>query len=286
MTVSAVGAGARTALVTGASRGIGKGIAIALARAGYDVAITARTVNEGDASSIAPETGDSLPGSLATTATAIEQHGVRAVCVRLDLLELDSLASAVDAAVHGLGGRLDVLVNNAIYVGAGNERLFAECTSDNLASRVTGNVTAQLLITQRALQHMLDNEPMIDKQRGTVCCITSGAGQTTPRTPVGRGGWPLAYSVTKAGFHRIADMLMVEYGDQGIRAFNVNPGFVATERVLAAGEQLEFVAKHGITPEVIGTAIAHLIDDPSVPNGGYVQALDTARSLGLATARS
>lgn len=278
--------GARTALVTGASRGIGKGIALALAKAGYDVAITARTVNEGDATSIAPETGESLPGSLATTAAEIEQHGTRAVCIPLDLLELDTLAPAVDAAVAGLGGRLDVLVNNAIYVGVGSDRLFAECDPDNLIKRVAGNVTAQLLITQRALQHMLDNAPAEDGQRGTVCGITSGAGQTTPRHPVGHGGWPLAYSVTKAGFHRIADMLVVEYGDQGIRAFNVNPGFVATERVVAAGAQLEFVAKHGITPNVIGTAIAHLIDDPQVPNGGYVQAVDTARALGLVAPRS
>ena len=279
-------AGARTALVTGASRGIGKGIAIALARVGYDVAITARTVHEGDVSSIAPETGESLPGSLATTAAAIEQHGVRAVCVRLDLLEIESLASAVDTAVQGLGGRLDVLVNNAIYVGAGSERLFAECAPENLVHRVTGNITAQLLITQRALQHMLDNEIGSDGYRGTVCCVTSAAGQVTPRSPVGAGGWPLAYSVTKAGFHRIADMLVVEYGDRAIRAFNVNPGFVATERVVAAGAQLNFVAKHGITPNVTGEAIAHLIDDPEVPNGGYVQALDTARALGLVAPRS
>ena len=276
----------RAALVTGASRGIGKGIAIALAKAGYDVAITARTVNEGDASSIAPETGESLPGSLATTAAEIEQYGGRVVCVRLDLLELDTLAAAVDEAVDGLGGRLDVVVNNAIYAGAGSEQLFADCTPDNLVKRVTGNVTAQLLITQRALQHMLQNQTGADGHRGTVCCITSGAGQTTPRAKVGNGGWPLAYSVTKAGFHRIADMLVVEYGEQGIRAFNVNPGFVATERVVAAGAQLEFVAKHGITPSVIGSAIAHLIDDPDVPNGGYVQALDTARALDLVAPRS
>lgn len=269
----------RTALVTGASRGIGKGIAVALARAGYDVAITARTVNEGDPSSIAPETGLALPGSLATTAEEVESFGVRAVSVRLDLLELDTLAGAVDAVIAGLGGRLDVLVNNAIYVGEGNDRLFAECSPDNLVNRVTGNITAQLLITQRAVQHMLE------AGGGTVCNITSAAGQTTPSAPVGSGGWPLAYSVTKAGFHRIADMLVVEYGDRGIRAFNVNPGYVATERVVAAGDQLEFVAKHGFTPDVIGTAIAHLIDDPTVANGSYVQALDAARSLGLVPER-
>lgn len=264
-----------TALVTGASRGIGKGIAVALATAGYDVAITARTVNEGDASAIAPETGEILPGSLATTAVAITRAGGRAVSIRLDLLELDTLADAVDDAVEQLGGHLDVLVNNAIYVGTGNDRLFAECDPQNIVNRVTGNITAQLLITRRVLYHMLADAG------GAVVGITSGAGQVTPHASVGEGGWPLLYAVTKAGFHRIADMLVVEYAAQGIRAFNVNPGFVATERVLAAGAQLEFVAKHGVSPEVIGAAVAHLIDDPGVVNGSYVQAVDTARALGL-----
>ncbi|HEY4331087.1 MAG TPA: SDR family oxidoreductase [Ilumatobacteraceae bacterium] len=268
-----------TALVTGASRGIGKGIAVALAGAGYDVAITARTMNDGDPSAVAPESGAVLPGSLATTAAAIEAVGGRAVSVRLDLLELDSLAGAVDAAVDGLGGRLDLLVNNAIYVGPGSDRLFADTDPDNLVNRVTGNITAQLLITQRALHHMLP------AGGGTIVNITSAAGQNVPNAPVGKGGWPLAYSVTKAGFHRIADMLVVEHGAQGIRSFNVNPGFVATERVVAAGATLEFVSKHGITPAVIGAAVVHLLDDPTVPNGGYVHALDTARALGLAAER-
>ncbi|MCU1398524.1 MAG: putative short chain dehydrogenase/reductase [Acidimicrobiales bacterium] len=269
----------RTALVTGASRGVGKGIAIALARNGYRVAITARTVHEGDPSSLAPENGLVLPGSLATTAAEIEAFGGEAVSVPLDLLELDTLDDAVDAAVAGLGGRLDVLVNNAIYVGLGSDLRFADTPHDSLVKRVTGNITAQMFITQRALHHMLP------AGGGTVCNVTSAAGQNVPRSPVGEGGWPLAYSVTKAGFHRIADMLVVEYGDQGMRAFNVNPGFVATERVVAAGDQLEFVARHGISPEVIGTAIASLIDDPDLPNGGYVHALDRARELGLAAPR-
>ena len=271
----------RTALVTGASRGIGKAVAIALARRGYDVAITARTLNEGDPSSIAPENGTSLPGSLATTAVAIESvgSGARAVPVALDLLQLDTLADAVDAAIDGLGGRLDVLVNNAIYVGPGSELRFGDCPPDDLVRRVTGNVTAQLLITQHVLQHMLGNGG------GTVVGVTSAAGQNTPRKPVGEGGWSLAYAVTKAGFHRIADMLVVEYGDHGIRSFNVNPGFVATERVLAGGEQLDFVAKRGIAPDVIGAAIASLVDDPEVTNGGYVHALDRAIELGLVEPR-
>jgi NAD(P)-dependent dehydrogenase (short-subunit alcohol dehydrogenase family) len=260
-----------TALVTGASRGIGKGIAIALAAAGYDVAITARTVNEGDPTAIAPETGRVLPGSLQTTATEIRACGGQAVLVPLDLLEFDRLDDAVDAAIEGLGGQLDLLINNAIYVGVGNDRLFADCEPQNIINRVNGNITAQLLITRRALQQMLA------AGGGTIVNVTSAAGQVTPRAPVGGGGWPLVYSVTKGGFHRIADMLVVEYGAQGIRSLNVNPGFVATERVVAAGQQLEFVAKHGITPAAIGSAIVAMIGDETVINGSYVQAVDWLR---------
>ena len=111
-----------TALVTGASRGIGRGIAIALASAGYDVAITARTMREGDPTALSPETGVMLPGSLETTAAEIAAVGGRAVPLQLDLLELHTLADIVDQAVDQLGGQLDVLVNNAIYVGPGNDR--------------------------------------------------------------------------------------------------------------------------------------------------------------------
>jgi len=51
--------------------------------------------------------------------------------------------------------------------------------------------------------------------------------------------------------------------------------------VLAAGTQLAFVAKHAVTPEIVGAAIAHLVGDPSVINGSYLQAVDTARTLNL-----
>ncbi len=88
-----------TALVTGASRAIGTGFAVALANAGYDVAITARSMNAGDATALAPETGEMLPGSPAPTAAAITRVGGRAASIRLDLLELDTLADVIGSAV-------------------------------------------------------------------------------------------------------------------------------------------------------------------------------------------
>ena len=254
----------RTALVTGASRGIGKATAVVLAERGFDVAITARTIHPGDPSSISPETGATLPGSLDETCAAIEVAGGRAVPICMDLLDRLSLGPAVAAAIAGLG-HIDVLVNNAIFVGPGGGSLFLDTSLDDLDKRIYGNLTAQLHITQHVLRHM------VERQSGCIVNVTSGAGQHTPSTPAGQGGWALGYAASKAGFHRIADMVALEYGDQGIRSFNINPGFVATERVLAAGAALEFVASRGAAPRVVGEAIADLIDSDT-RNGSYVQA--------------
>lgn len=263
-----------TALVTGASRGVGKGIALALAAAGYDVAITARTVHEGTA--ISPESGGVLAGSLDSTRAAIEALGARCVAVPMDLLDLVALAPTVDAVFDAFAGRVDVVVNNAIFAGGGNDRRFGEVAIEDVLKRVTGNITAQLLITHRALELMLSSPAQRD-HGGTFLNITSAAGQHTPPAVAGEGGWSLVYAVTKAGFHRIADMLALEYADRGIRAINVNPGFVATERVLEAGAQLEFVASRGNTPAQVGTACVDILHDPTVPNGGYVHATDRLR---------
>jgi len=262
------------ALVTGASRGIGRAIAICLAEAGFDVAITARTVHEGDPTAFEPDTDTPLPGSLDATAAVIEDFGRRAIPIRLDLLDSDALAPAVDAAIAGLG-HLDVLVNNAIYVGPGGNRRFLETEPDELVRRVFSNVTAQLLLTQRTVARM------VDRGAGLVLDISSAAGQLTPRHPVGEGGWTLSYAVTKAGFHRIADMIALEYGEAGVRAFNLNPGFVATERVLAVKE-LAFVADRGIAPEIVGRVVAWFATTGQhrFENGSYHQVPALARELG------
>lgn len=250
---------------------MGKGIAVALAGAGYDVAITARTVHEGTA--VSPESGGVLPGSLESTRADIEAHGARCVALPMDLLDLDSLAPTVDAVFDAFDGRVDVVVNNAIYSGSGNDRRFGEVAVDDIVKRVTGNFTAQLLITHRALNTMLSSPAQRD-HGGTFLNITSAAGQFTPRKVAGEGGWALVYAATKAGFHRIADMIALEYGDRGIRALNVNPGFVATERVLTAGAALDFVASRGNTPADIGEACVSILHDHSIANGSYLQAVD------------
>jgi NAD(P)-dependent dehydrogenase (short-subunit alcohol dehydrogenase family) len=255
-------------MVTGASRGIGRACALALAGAGYDVAVTARTVTEGTSV-------EGLPGSLASTAAEIEALGGRCLAVPLDLLERDSLVPAVETVVDAFG-RLDILVNNAIYVGPGNDQRFLDVAMTDLEKRITANLTAQLVITQRALR------AMVDSGGGTVVNITSAAGMTSPPGPIGEGGWALGYAVSKGGLHRAAGVLAAELGDAGIRAYNLQPGFVATERVTSQ-PHLSWVAERGNPPELIGRVLVWLLTQPdgTVGNGATIHATDVARDLGL-----
>ena len=256
------------AMVTGASRGVGRGVAVALAGAGYDVAITARTVHEGDGP-------DGLPGSLEATSDDIGATGRSALPVPLDLLDRDGLAPAVDTVLT-TWGRIDVLVNNAIDTGAGNHQRFVDTAPEHLERRIFANLTAQLLLTQHAVR------AMVQQGGGTVVNVTTGAATSNPPAPVGAGGWPMGYACSKGGFHRIAGVLAIELGDLGIRAYNVQPGPVATERVLA-DDRLAWVAEHGIPPSTVGAVVAWLLAQPdgTVANGRTVEVRDVAARLDL-----
>ena len=263
---------APVSLVTGATRGIGRGIALALGRLGHTVIVTGRTLVEG--SGVNPATGHALPGSLATTAADIEAAGGTCVPIANDVLDLDGAAPLVDEIVRRCG-RLDVLVNNAVYVGPGNDSLFVENDPADVRRRVDGNLMAPLLLTQAFLRHALarDAHPLLGT-RGWLIDVTSDAGRRTPERLAGNGGWSLVYAATKGGFHRIADMVAHEYGHLGVRAVNVNPGLVATERVLDSGASLAWIAERGASPDSIGDAIVRIARDPVVGNGAYVHVQD------------
>jgi NAD(P)-dependent dehydrogenase (short-subunit alcohol dehydrogenase family) len=256
---------AKTALVTGATRGIGRATAVALARRGYDVAITGRTRHEGDVA---------LPGSLDSVAAAIEAEGQHAVPVVLDLLDADALGPAAESVIAQLG-HVDVVLNNAIYVGPAGLARFLDTPADELEKRIYGNVTAQLLLSQPLVRHMAG------RGSGVIAFTTSGAGYAPVRRAVGDGGWALTYGVSKAGLNRIAEQLAVEHPD--LRCWNLQPGQVATERVLASGAELDFVARGAAPVDVIGEAFARILDGPpdAFANGATIEVQDVAREWGL-----
>src|SRR4029453_15636517 len=111
----------RVAMVTGASRGIGRCAALDLARRGFDVAITARTLHEGEGRGhggwVRDESGPvPIPGSLETTAAEIEALGAKPLVVRMDMLDRMSVGMALTTVIERWG-HVDVLLNNAIYQG-------------------------------------------------------------------------------------------------------------------------------------------------------------------------
>jgi NAD(P)-dependent dehydrogenase (short-subunit alcohol dehydrogenase family) len=266
------------ALVTGASRGIGRAAALALARAGCDVVISARTLHEGDGRAEAGAGSVALPGSLEKTAAEIAELGARAHPVVMDLLDRASVQQVADVALTVWGG-LDVLVNNAIYQGRGPMEPLRSLTVEDAETTVRADYLHQLLLVQRVLPSM------VERGGGRIVNMTSGTASLDPPGPVGRGGWGVAYAAAKAAFTRIVPILHVEHGDEGILAFNVDPGFVVNERMRATAGDGQFTEAgfRGVGPEVPGAAVAWLATDPAAERyaGKTVNAQRLCRDLEL-----
>ncbi len=244
------------AVVTGASRGIGRAAAIDLAHAGFDLVITARTEREGEGRSDTDD-GLVLPGSLESTAAAIVATGAEVLTVRMDLLDRASVLAAV-AAAYDRFGTIDLLLNNAVYQGFGGMELIADIPDNGLANVIEGNVFAQLALVRAVLPMM------VAAGGGTIINMISSTGYVDPPAPSGSGGWGLGYAMSKAAFGRITPLVHVEYAAHGVRVFSVDPGFTITEKMIAAGRAAQY-SKHftPATPEVIGKAIRWLATDPA-----------------------
>ena len=186
----------RVAVVTGAGRGIGAATAVALAQAGADVVISART-------------GDQL----AAVAREVEAAGRRAVAIPADLSDLDAASGLATAAVDAFG-RLDIVVNN---VGGALPRPFLATTPRHLVNAFSFNVTVAHSLTQAAVPHLL---PAADGGTGAVIGITSAVGRTA-----GRGY--LAYGTAKAALAHYTRLAAADLAPR-IRVNAVAVGAVAT----------------------------------------------------------
>ena len=252
----------RVALVTGASRGIGRSGAVALARRGFDVAITARTVHEGEgraasSSSKAPEISAPIAGSLDTTAAEIEALGQSCLAIPMDLMDRQSIHRVAEE-VLGQWGQVDVLFNNAIYQGPGTMDRVLDLPIELAERCLVGDYLHPLLLIQLLLPQMLE------RGEGRLVNMLSEAAFTTPPAPAGAGGWGVAYAAAKAAFHRVTDMCHVEFAAQGIWAFSIAPGLTLTESMRASGMDTLLVGAGHVPapPEVAGEVAAWLGDDP------------------------
>ena len=271
------------AMVTGATRGIGRAIAIAFASAGFDVVITGRTVHEGSGRvppRIRGGDGSELPvaGSLETTAAEITAAGAEPLAVPMDLTDRDSVVDAGARALRAFG-RVDVLVNNAIVHLPGSHDPLRALDTATLDDAMRANVTHQLLLVQQVLPNM------VERGGGVIVDVYSGSATTDPPGPPDAGGWGLAYSASKAAFGRIAGAVNAEYRERGIRAFNLDPGFVVTEAGAVRGGTADIAAQGFDTasPRAAAAVAVYLATAPDADRllGKVVRAPKLAAELGL-----
>jgi hypothetical protein len=236
------------------------------------VAVTGRTLRAGEGRDDSDTGGGRpLPGSLHETADLIRQSGTDAVELGADLHDHRALRHVVAKVLAEWGG-LDLLVNNAVDTGPGSMVPILELTVDQMEAKLDANVVAQLVLIQSVLPSMLE------AGAGTIVNVTSHTATADPPGPVGRGGWGLAYAASKAAFHRFAPLLAIELGDRGIRAYNLDPGYVETERQLVNAAALGLTGHyHGAPPSVPAAAIVWLAGTTAaVANGETVRALKVA----------
>lgn len=255
----------KVALVTGASRGIGRSTAIALAKAGFDLGICARTVEAGEVfcHSVRDQSGNHLSGCLNQTAEAARKHGAEVLVMRMDLLDPDSVIDCARVLIQRYG-RIDLLINNAIYQGSDLNQSLLELESDTLQRVAQAYFVSPFLLVQSLLPSMLE------QQQGCIINITSGAGHTDPPVAAADGGWGYAYAAGKAAVSRLSGVIAREHQGVGIKAFTVNPGVVSTETLKATlGDKAAQLSGHTASPESIADLLVWLATQTEAENYQY-----------------
>jgi NAD(P)-dependent dehydrogenase (short-subunit alcohol dehydrogenase family) len=251
----------KVALITGATRGIGKACALSLARQGYDIVATGRTVREGEGTVNVPMPGDertvALPGSLEQTVADVEALGREALGLRMDLLDRATMDDVV-AETMERWGRIDVLVNNALYGGRGLMFPFDQFTIEQLETAAIANLVNQAYMTRLVLPVMLR------QKQGAIIGLSSVAGIMASPSPAREGGWGFVYGGPKSGFHRICEFVHVEHHKDGIFACNVEPGFTVTEATIAMFGPgiVDTIGAEPTEPKVTGDVVAWLVTEP------------------------
>ena len=245
----------KVAFITGASRGIGRGCALELAKRGFDLVLTARTVTGEEryehSSTVKKSATQPLPGSLDSVAREARDLGAEALVAKLDLSARGDWPAAVEAALERFG-RIDVLVNNGRYIGPGHMDWFEDTPVDLIEQMMLCNVTAPLHLIKLCL-------PVMKRQGGGIVInITSSAGDRETPAPIGEGGWGLGYSITKAAFNRMVPGLAKELRRHGIAVIGLMPGFVGTERMAIELGEFGFDASKALPVENPGRVCAML----------------------------
>jgi len=211
------------AMVTGGRRGIGRGIAFALADAGFDLVL------------------NDLERDLDAEATlgGIVERGAKANFVAADLADLTAQPDLVEAA-FGAFGRLDCLVNNAgVSVLSRGDLL--DVSVESYDRCLTTNLRAPFFLTQSIARRMLDQAPIEGGPPRSIVTITSVNAETASPS---RG----EYCISKAGASMLTKLFALRLAPHGIGVFEIRPGIIRTPMTAPAAERYEREIARGITP--------------------------------------
>ncbi len=228
----------RTALVTGALRGIGKAIAIALGRCGAKVACVARDT-----------------ARLAETVSAIAGAGGQAEAFGCDVTNGGAVQELVEAIAEKWG-RLDILVNNA---GITRDTLLPRMGDDQWDEVINTNLRGAFLFTRAATR------PMMSQRYGRIINISSVSGL------IGNAG-QANYSASKAGLIGFTRTVSKELAGRKITVNAIAPGFIESEMTAALGEALQDQVKTRIPAKRLGTPdeVADVVLFLASPSGSYI----------------
>ncbi|MFY9264607.1 MAG: 3-oxoacyl-ACP reductase FabG [Solirubrobacterales bacterium] len=233
----------RVALVTGASRGIGRAIARRLASDGHDVAITYSADADG----------------AGETAKLVEAEGARCVILQADVRDVASIESAF-AEIDARLGPVAVLVNNA---GVRRDGLAVRLTDEQWSETIDANLTGAFNCSRAALR------PMISARHGRIVMISSVSG-------IHGNPGQAAYGASKAGLIGLARTLAKEYARKNITVNVVAPGPVATAMTEGLVDKIVAAVPLGRagTPEEVAAAVSFLTSDEAAYITGTVLPVD------------
>lgn len=230
----------KTVFVTGAARGIGKEIAMKMAREGYDVAINYRTMND----------------ELEHLKTEIETNfGVKCAFVQGDVSKFEDAEKMVKETVEQLG-KIDVLVNNA---GITKDGLLMRMSKEDFESVVDINLVGTFNVTRNVIPLMIKQKSGRIINISSVVGVTGNAGQTN-------------YSASKAGIIGFTKSLAREVASRNILVNAVAPGFIATDMTSVLSDTVKESINTQIPLKRMGTAedVANLVKFLASEDSAYI----------------
>ncbi len=216
----------KVALITGASQGLGRALALAFAREGARVVVNARSEE-----SVRPIAGE------------VEEAGGEGLAVAADVSKDSDVKRLVDETVERFG-RIDVLVNNAGLLGP--RVAIADYPEDEWRRVIDANLTGPFLVSRAAIPHLSEGASIIN--------LVSGV------SVEGRAEWG-AYSVSKFGLEGLNQILAAELAERGVRVNAVDPGGMRTDMRAAAYPEEDPQTR--ITPEENTAVFVYLASDES-----------------------